>query len=161
MTSRPQWGFLNVPAAKKGRCHETHCAMCADALAAASVKQALDGADAVLSGNGPTERRNPTKPACTSAQAAVQAMTATNVRRIIVVSAAPQPGHRPASNAATSRPTGSITPVIREAGPEPPGMRPRRELRRETRSCPVAREIMRWRATPTCTGVQAAAVRST
>jgi putative NADH-flavin reductase len=60
-----------------------------DALDAASVKEAVEGADAVLSGIGTADRHDPHKPASTSARAAVQAMVATDVRRIIVVSAAP------------------------------------------------------------------------
>ncbi len=61
----------------------------ADALDAASLKNVIEGADAVLSGMGTAQRRNPLRPASTSAQAAVEAMVATGVRRIIVVSAAP------------------------------------------------------------------------
>ena len=61
----------------------------ANALDAASIKEAIEGADAVLSGIGTADRRNPLKPASTSAQAVVEAMVATDVRRIIVVSAGP------------------------------------------------------------------------
>ncbi|HEY3893974.1 MAG TPA: SDR family oxidoreductase [Pseudonocardiaceae bacterium] len=60
-----------------------------NALEAASVKEAVEGADAVLSGIGTADRHDPHKPASTSARATVQAMIATDVRRIIVVSAAP------------------------------------------------------------------------
>ena len=60
-----------------------------DALDAASVKEAVEGADAVLSGIGTADRHDRHKPASTAARAAVQAMVATDVRRIIVVSAAP------------------------------------------------------------------------
>jgi hypothetical protein len=45
--------------------------------------------DALLSGVGPAGRRDPRTPASASARAAVQAMTATGLRRIVVVSAAP------------------------------------------------------------------------
>ena len=61
----------------------------ANALDAASIKEAIEGADAVLSGIGTADRRNPLKPASTSAQAVVEAMVASDVRRIIVVSAGP------------------------------------------------------------------------
>lgn len=60
-----------------------------NALEAASVKEAVEGADAVLSGIGAAGRHDPHKPASSSAGAAVEAMVATGVRRIIVVSAAP------------------------------------------------------------------------
>lgn len=60
-----------------------------DALDPDSVTQAIDGADAVLSAIGATGRDDPLKPASTSAQAAIEAMHATRVRRILVVSAAP------------------------------------------------------------------------
>ncbi|HET9256175.1 MAG TPA: SDR family oxidoreductase [Pseudonocardiaceae bacterium] len=69
--------------------HSNLSVMTADALDAVSVKEAIDGADAVLSGIGTADRHNPLKPASTSARAAIEAMTATGVRRIIVVSAAP------------------------------------------------------------------------
>ncbi|WP_395109744.1 NAD(P)-dependent oxidoreductase [Actinomadura sp. SCN-SB] len=61
----------------------------ADALDAASLKPVVEGAGAVLSGIGAAGRRDPLKPASTSARAAVEAMSATGVRRIIVVSAGP------------------------------------------------------------------------
>lgn len=61
----------------------------ADALDPASVREVVDGADAVLSGMGPAARHDPRKPASTSARAAVEAMRATGVRRLLVVSAAP------------------------------------------------------------------------
>jgi putative NADH-flavin reductase len=60
-----------------------------NALDAGSLKGPVEGADAVLSGIGPAGRRDPLKPASTSARAAVEAMRATGVRRIVVVSAAP------------------------------------------------------------------------
>ncbi|CCB72742.1 NAD-dependent epimerase/dehydratase (fragment) [Streptantibioticus cattleyicolor NRRL 8057 = DSM 46488] len=63
--------------------------MTANALDATSVQDAIEGADAVLSGIGAAGRRDPLKPASTSARAAVTAMKATGVRRIIVVSAGP------------------------------------------------------------------------
>ena len=49
----------------------------ANALDAASVKESIEGADAVLSGIGTADRRNPLKPASTSAQAVVEAMLVT------------------------------------------------------------------------------------
>ncbi|WP_158894116.1 NAD(P)-dependent oxidoreductase [Amycolatopsis anabasis] len=60
-----------------------------NALDAAAVKTALNGADAVLSGMGASSRRDPLNPASTSARAATEAMAATGVRRIVVVSAGP------------------------------------------------------------------------
>jgi hypothetical protein len=53
------------------------------------VKEVVEGADAVLSGIGTVDRHDPRKPASSSARAAVEAMVATGVRRIIVVSARP------------------------------------------------------------------------
>lgn len=61
----------------------------ADALDPVSVRSAVEGADAVLSGIGAAGRHDPRKPASTSARAAVEAMTAAGVKRIVVVSAAP------------------------------------------------------------------------
>lgn len=61
----------------------------ANALDPASVKEAIAGADAVLSGIGAAGRHDPLKPASSSARAAVTAMAATGVRRIVVVSAGP------------------------------------------------------------------------
>lgn len=61
----------------------------ADALDAASVKSVIEGADAVLSGVGPTRRSDPLKPASTSARAAVSAMDAVGVRRVLMISAEP------------------------------------------------------------------------
>ncbi|MCT2594749.1 SDR family oxidoreductase [Streptomyces sp. N2-109] len=69
--------------------HENLSVVRADALDAASVKDAVGSADAVLSGIGPSGRHDPLKPASTSARAAVEAMTALGVRRLIVISAAP------------------------------------------------------------------------
>ncbi|MCQ4084489.1 NAD(P)H-binding protein [Streptomyces sp. RB6PN25] len=69
--------------------HEHLSVVRADPLDAASVKPAIDGADAVLSAIGARSRHDPLKPASTSARAAIQAMAATGVRRIVVVSAAP------------------------------------------------------------------------
>ncbi|MGW1377018.1 NAD(P)-dependent oxidoreductase [Streptomyces sp. NPDC002446] len=60
-----------------------------DALDATSVKAVVDGADAVLSGIGQLGRHDPQRPASTSARAVVEAMTATGVRRLLVVSAGP------------------------------------------------------------------------
>ncbi|MEV7021216.1 SDR family oxidoreductase [Kitasatospora sp. NPDC093558] len=69
--------------------HERLTVVQADALDAASLKPVVAGADAVLSGIGQAGRTDPLKPASTSARAAVSAMTATGVRRLIVVSAGP------------------------------------------------------------------------
>ena len=60
-----------------------------DPLDASSLEPAVAGADAVLSGIGAAGRRDPLKPASTSAKAAARAMTATGVRRIVAVSAGP------------------------------------------------------------------------
>jgi putative NADH-flavin reductase len=69
--------------------HENLSVRRGDALDARSVKASLDGADAVLSGMGAAARHDPLNPASTSARAAVEAMTAVGVRRIVVVSAEP------------------------------------------------------------------------
>ncbi|GAA2795845.1 NAD(P)H-binding protein [Kitasatospora sp. CM 4170] len=69
--------------------HERLTVVTADALDAASLRPVVDGADAVLSGIGASGRTDPLKPASTSARAAVAAMAATGVRRLLVVSAAP------------------------------------------------------------------------
>ena len=69
--------------------HPKLAVLLTNALEAASVKEAIEGADAVLSGIGSADRHDPHKPASRSARATVQAMIATDVRRIIVVSAAP------------------------------------------------------------------------
>ncbi|MFI6151228.1 NAD(P)-dependent oxidoreductase [Kitasatospora sp. NPDC051170] len=61
----------------------------ADALDAASLKPLLEGADAVLSGIGQAGRHDALKPASTSARAALEAMRATGVRRLLTVSAGP------------------------------------------------------------------------
>ncbi|MYT30335.1 MULTISPECIES: NAD(P)H-binding protein [unclassified Streptomyces] len=61
----------------------------ADALDAASVEPAIEGADAVLSGIGQAGRHDPLRPASTSARAVTEAMAATGVRRLLVVSAGP------------------------------------------------------------------------
>lgn len=61
----------------------------ADPLDAASLTTVVEGADAVLSGMGQARRTDPLKPASTSARAVVEAMAATGVRRVVVVSAAP------------------------------------------------------------------------
>src|SRR5919202_241592 len=63
----------------------------------AALESAVDGADAVLSGLGP-QSNSETGVAWRGTQAIVQAMQATDVRRIVVVSAAPigtvpSPGH--------------------------------------------------------------------
>ncbi|WP_275462173.1 NAD(P)-dependent oxidoreductase [Streptomyces noursei] len=60
-----------------------------DALDATSVKPAVEGADAVLSGIGQLGRHDPLRPASTSARAVTEAMAATGVRRLLVVSAGP------------------------------------------------------------------------
>ncbi|MFB6570613.1 NAD(P)-dependent oxidoreductase [Streptomyces noursei] len=60
-----------------------------DALGATSVKPAVEGADAVLSGIGQLGRHDPLRPASTSARAVTEAMAATGVRRLLVVSAGP------------------------------------------------------------------------
>jgi putative NADH-flavin reductase len=69
--------------------HQNLAVVRANALDAASIKEAIAGADAVLSGIGATGRHDPLKPASASARAAVEAMIATGVRRIVVVSAGP------------------------------------------------------------------------
>ena len=69
--------------------HENLSVLRADALDASSLNPVFEGADAVLSGIGAAGRRDPLKPASSSARAAVKAMIATGVRRIIVVSAGP------------------------------------------------------------------------
>lgn len=60
-----------------------------NALDAASLREPVTGADAVLSGIGQAGRRDPLHPASTSAHAATETMRAAGVRRIVVVSAAP------------------------------------------------------------------------
>lgn len=69
--------------------HENLSVVEGNALDAASLKPHVEGADAVLSGIGQAGRRDPLKPASTSARAVTEAMTATGVRRLVVVSAAP------------------------------------------------------------------------
>ncbi|GAU67225.1 hypothetical protein SSP35_04_03090 [Streptomyces sp. NBRC 110611] len=69
--------------------HERLTVVRADPLDAASVKAVVEGADAVLSGIGQPGRRDPMRPASTSARAVVDAMTAAGVRRLLVVSAGP------------------------------------------------------------------------
>ncbi|MEV7681707.1 NAD(P)H-binding protein [Streptomyces sp. NPDC088341] len=69
--------------------HENLTVLQADALDPASLIKVVDGTDAVLSGMGQLGRHDPLKPASSSARAAVEAMTATGVRRVVVVSAAP------------------------------------------------------------------------
>lgn len=75
--------------ARLGLTHERLTPARADALDAGSLATVVDGADAVLSGIGQAGRRDPLHPASTSARAAVEAMTATGTRRIVVVSAGP------------------------------------------------------------------------
>ncbi|MBF6423617.1 NAD(P)H-binding protein [Nocardia cyriacigeorgica] len=58
-----------------------------DALSADSLVDAVKGADAVLSGIGANGRRDPLRPASTSAAAVTEAMDAAGVRRLVVVSA--------------------------------------------------------------------------
>ena len=69
--------------------HQNLTVVRANALDAGSLKTAFDGAEAVLSGIGAAARHDPLRPASTSARAAVEAMAATGVRRIVVVSAGP------------------------------------------------------------------------
>ncbi|MFE3503179.1 NAD(P)-dependent oxidoreductase [Kitasatospora sp. NPDC059160] len=69
--------------------HDRLTVVKADALDAASLEPVVAGADAVLSAIGQAGRRDPLKPASNSARAAAAAMTATGVRRLLVVSAAP------------------------------------------------------------------------
>lgn len=69
--------------------HENLSVVRADALDAESVRGAITGADAVLSGIGPAGRRDPLKPASASARATVQAMGAAGVRRLLMISAGP------------------------------------------------------------------------
>ncbi|MFF4290259.1 NAD(P)-dependent oxidoreductase [Streptomyces sp. NPDC001633] len=69
--------------------HERLTVVRTDPLDPASVKAVVDGADAVLSGMGQAGRHDPLHPASTSARAVVEAMTATGVRRLLVVSAGP------------------------------------------------------------------------
>jgi putative NADH-flavin reductase len=69
--------------------HENLSVVRADALDASSLTPVVEGADAVLSGMGQAGRTDPLRPASTSARAAVEAMTATGVKRIVVISAAP------------------------------------------------------------------------
>ncbi|MBL1091030.1 MULTISPECIES: NAD(P)-dependent oxidoreductase [Streptomyces] len=69
--------------------HERLTVVRTDPLDPASVKAVVDGADAVLSGMGQAGRHDPLRPASTSARAVVEAMTATGVRRLLVVSAGP------------------------------------------------------------------------
>lgn len=69
--------------------HENLTVVRGNALEAASLKSAVEGADAVVSGIGQAGRRDPLRPASTSARAVSEAMTATGVRRLVVVSAAP------------------------------------------------------------------------
>ncbi|MBF6322630.1 NAD(P)-dependent oxidoreductase [Nocardia cyriacigeorgica] len=58
-----------------------------NALSAESLTDAVAGADAVLSGIGANGRRDPLRPASTSATAVADAMRAAGVRRLVVVSA--------------------------------------------------------------------------
>ncbi|MFG3116048.1 NAD(P)-dependent oxidoreductase [Streptomyces sp. NPDC048197] len=69
--------------------HERLTVVRTDPLDPASVKTVVEGADAVLSGMGQAGRHDPLRPASTSARAVVEAMTATGVRRLLVVSAGP------------------------------------------------------------------------
>ena len=70
---------------------------------AGSLKPIVRGADAVLSGIGPAHRRDPLKPASTSARAAAEAMAATGMRRILVVSAGPLNRSGPGQSMLTRR----------------------------------------------------------
>ncbi|MFD8547753.1 NAD(P)-dependent oxidoreductase [Streptomyces sp. NPDC059649] len=69
--------------------HERLTVVRTDPLDPVSLKTVIDGADAVLSGIGQAGRHDPLRPASTSARAAVEAMTATGVRRLLMVSAGP------------------------------------------------------------------------
>lgn len=69
--------------------HENLAVLRGNALDAASLKPAVEGAGAVVSGVGQAGRRDPLRPASTSARAVTEAMTAAGVRRLVVVSAAP------------------------------------------------------------------------
>ncbi|MFE0192112.1 NAD(P)-dependent oxidoreductase [Streptomyces sp. NPDC059008] len=69
--------------------HDRLTVVRADALDAASVEAVVDGADAVLSGMGQVGRHDPLRPASTSARAVVEAMRATGVRRVLMISAGP------------------------------------------------------------------------
>ncbi|MGG7570571.1 NAD(P)-dependent oxidoreductase [Streptomyces sirii] len=79
---------LRSPEKLTGR-HDRLTVVRADALDAASVQAVVDGADAVLSGMGQAGRHDPLRPASTSARAVVEAMKATGVRRVLMVSAGP------------------------------------------------------------------------
>ncbi len=69
--------------------HENLAVLRGNALDAASLKPAVEGAGAVVSGVGQAGRHDPLRPASTSARAVTEAMTAAGVRRLVVVSAAP------------------------------------------------------------------------
>jgi putative NADH-flavin reductase len=66
--------------------HENLVVVRTNPLDAASLTEVVGGSDAVLSGMGQAGRKDPLRPASTSAQAAVEAMVATGVRRIVVMS---------------------------------------------------------------------------
>ena len=61
----------------------------ADVRDAGELKDAISGRDAVLSGLGPRARKDPARIASTGTRAALEAMDATGVRRIVVIGAAP------------------------------------------------------------------------
>ncbi|WP_214319837.1 NAD(P)-dependent oxidoreductase [Nonomuraea sediminis] len=69
--------------------HDNLTVVRADALDAVSVKEVIAGSQAVLSGIGAAGRKDPLRPASTSARAALEAMASTGVRRILTVSAGP------------------------------------------------------------------------
>lgn len=75
--------------AKLGIDHPGLTVVTGSALDPAAIEPALDGADALLSGMGAGSRKDPLNPASNSAGAAIDAMKATGVRRIVTVSAAP------------------------------------------------------------------------
>jgi putative NADH-flavin reductase len=66
--------------------HESLSVVRTNPLDATSLTEVIEGADAVLSGIGQAGRTDPLRPASTSARAAVEAMVATGVRRIVVMS---------------------------------------------------------------------------
>jgi putative NADH-flavin reductase len=72
--------------ARLGIEHENLSVVRTNPLDATSLTEVIDGTDAVLSGMGQAGRTDPLRPASTSTRAAVEAMTATGVRRIVVMS---------------------------------------------------------------------------
>jgi putative NADH-flavin reductase len=72
--------------ARLGIEHEALVVLRANPLDTGALTEAVSGADAVLSGIGQVGRTDPLRPASASVRAAVDAMTATGVRRIVVIS---------------------------------------------------------------------------